>query len=54
MTIERDKILGEWVVWKRISENALVEVYSAKTKKLCKEWLKKYEAKNRKKEDNAN
>lgn len=41
-TIEiiKDKYLGQWVVWLRVSENLEIDIHKASTKKACKEWLK--------------
>lgn len=36
--IEKDKILGLWIVWER-EKNINIQVYKAHTKKQCKEWV---------------
>ena len=36
--IEKDKILGYWIVWKK-EKNLNIQVYKAYTKKQCKEWI---------------
>ena len=36
--IEKDKILGLWIVWER-EKNINIRVYKAHTKKQCKEWI---------------
>ena len=36
--IEKDKILGLWIVWKK-EKNLNIQVYKAHTKKKCKEWI---------------
>lgn len=36
--IEKDVYLGCWVVWE-IHNNYSIDIYHAKTKKECKEWL---------------
>lgn len=38
--IEKDKILGCWVVWE-VHPNYKVDSFHAKTKRECKEWVKK-------------
>lgn len=42
MLIEKDKYLDRWVVW-LIEGSLYTQVYDAKYKKDCKEWVKKNE-----------
>ncbi len=44
MIIEKDNILKQWIVWKE-NKNSLFELFRAKTKRECKNWL---ESKNKK------
>ena len=38
MKIEKDKILGVWIVWKK-EGSLFTEIFRAKTKKKCKEFI---------------
>ena len=38
--IEKDKILGCWIVWE-VHNNYKVDVYKSRLKRDCKNWIKK-------------
>ena len=42
MRIEKDLILNLWVVWE-YHDNYMIDKFKSKTKKQCKEWVKKNE-----------
>ena len=41
LEILKDKYLSCWVVW-GVRKNYMVDLFHAKTKRACKEWVKKH------------